>query len=1116
MSPKLAAARSFPISLAMLLSGALMTGPGCDPGEIPRGWRATPPGEGPLVRWDLAARPLPEIPLPNDFATWPDPKSPTGRRLNPSFLAPTELESSIREELGTLDGWGTYAPITVSFDADIDVTDLIRRQGGDRFTAADFAEHAIYLIDLETGIPAPLDIQGGHFHYGLAHTGRYYPNDPRAAEANLLFESVEEDRDGDGELDPGEDTDFDGVLDHPNTVDGRAGATPEETYDRMLWFYERETRTLFLRPILPLAQRRTYAVVLTDRLADPQGRPVRSPFDDVHHISQTRALARLPEIFATHPELYGDLAFRGWDGVAFAWTFTTQSVTSGLDEVREGLYGRGRLAFLAEQFPPDLLVAPARGGTSAFPCDPGTRVHVVPFEVLRPAIEDVASMAFGLPPEDVSTLLETYDQVSHVVVGFFESPYLLGDPGSASPRSHWDLDRTAAEGRATADLVPFLLVVPRETATRRQPFPVALYGHGYTSSHVEALGFAGLMARNGIATAAIAAEGHGLGLDRVLRAALENIFAAHCLGPMGRALGIDRAIDLNGDRIPDSGGNFWSAYVFHTRDVLRQTVVDHLQLVRILRHFGPEAPGGPRRAATGEIAVSGVSPIPITGDFDGDGAPDLAGDFDGNGTIDVGGWRGVYAAWGQSLGGIVAALLAGVEPAIRTAAPTSGAGGLIDVGVRSQIEQVRDAVILRMMGPLVIGEPAPSDGPNAQTACRPGERRLYFLATSVNRRARVEFACLDGEALDDGDAVIVRNLRSREARCAGVGPEGRFRVGIPADTDDPLVVEVYRGARDALDYETCRERSGARLVPSSVIDEFGVGRGEGEHHCPTCATYQTRSWERGAPLVAPTEGFGLRRQSPGLRRFLQIAQLALEPGDPINYVDRVVLRPLRTEDWPDPGPRSLLVTSVVGDQDVPVSAGNALARAAGLLPFLPATAPRELRDWAAPPEFEVAYPGIASPHQLLVETHVLEGIPRFRRHPIPENPEFLADPDDLGEGRQRYQANGEVGGDLTPVRVSPPLRWTRSSVPFREGVPIFDPPVGTFEALSGVLNVYVLPLGNHGIEIPNPRKTWDEGVYFAHLIGRWFATVGADLRYHTDPRGHHCLEDRSCDFLFER
>jgi hypothetical protein len=1095
------------------LSLALACTVACDGGGRPRGWRATPPGEGPVVDWDLEALPLPEIPLPNDFATWPDPGSPTGRRLNPSFVAGTLFESRLRQDFGALDGWGTYAPITVSFDAPIDTGDVIARQGGDRLTAADFTRHAFYVVDLETGIPVPIDVQGGSFHYALERTGRYYPNDPRAAEANLLFESVEEDLDLDGVLDPGEDTDWDGVLDHPNTIAGDEGATPEETYDRMLWFWERETSTLVMRPFVPLEERRTYAVVLTDRLRDELGNPVRSPFPEVHAISQTRPLERLPEIFSAHPEIYGDLAFRGWNGVAFAWTFTTQSVTRDLDEAREGLYGTGRLSFLAREFPPDLLVSPVRGGDCA-PGEPGPRIYTATMDEMRQTLDSVAGEAFGLSAEERAHLLDTFDQVSHFVLAFYESPYLLGDPDDPSPRSRWDVDRAARDRTVGRDLIPVIMVIPRATAARSQPFPVAFYGHGYTSVNLEALGFAGLMARNGIATVAIDAEGHGLGLDEGTRRLLAALFAVDCLAPMGQAIGIDRAIDLDGDAIPDSGGNFWSAYVFHTRDVVRQTVLDHVQLLRILRHFGADAPGGPRLSATGEIVAAGRA-LAATGDFDGDGDVDPAGDFDADGTIDVGGWNGDYHAWGQSLGGFVAPIFAGVDPAIRTAAPTSGAGGLMDVGIRSQIAQVQHAAILRALGPLVIGEPAPSDGPNARTACTPEQRRITIVVPSVADRADVEIACLPPTEVVEGDAVVVRNLASGEARCGAALADGRFRVGVPADTDDPLQIEIYSGAALAMDYATCDARDGASLPVPLEIDEVRVGNGTGPNECPeTCARYQDRTWSVGDPLVSPTEGFGLRRQSPELRRFFQLAQTALEPGDPINYVRRIFLRPVAAEDWAGGGHRSLLVASSVGDQDVPLSAGNAMARAAGILPFLPVGAPAALADWTTPDTFAITYDD-ASPQALLNRFHVLEGVARLERHPIPENARFLADVDDLGEGLQLFGADGSIGGTLAPVRLDPPFRWTRASRPYAEAGDPFDLPPGLADAYSAVLNVYVEPLGNHGTEIPNAMKTWDEGVYFAHLVGRWFATRGEDLRYHTDQTGHHCLEDYTCAF-FER
>ena len=78
--------------------------PGCDEGT-PQGHRVTPAGTGPRITWDLEYDTLPLIPLPNDVATWPDPSSPTGRRINASVLVPTGLERMTRARFNDLDGW---------------------------------------------------------------------------------------------------------------------------------------------------------------------------------------------------------------------------------------------------------------------------------------------------------------------------------------------------------------------------------------------------------------------------------------------------------------------------------------------------------------------------------------------------------------------------------------------------------------------------------------------------------------------------------------------------------------------------------------------------------------------------------------------------------------------------------------------------------------------------------------------------------------------------------------------------------------------------------------------------------------------------------------------------
>src|SRR5258707_14535949 len=94
--------------LALTLAAAA-----CSPAAAPEGLMATPFGSGAEVKFDVYHRPLPEIPLPNDFATRFDPGSPSKLRVNASLIAPTEWEKGARSVIDHLDGWGTFAPISV-------------------------------------------------------------------------------------------------------------------------------------------------------------------------------------------------------------------------------------------------------------------------------------------------------------------------------------------------------------------------------------------------------------------------------------------------------------------------------------------------------------------------------------------------------------------------------------------------------------------------------------------------------------------------------------------------------------------------------------------------------------------------------------------------------------------------------------------------------------------------------------------------------------------------------------------------------------------------------------------------------------------------------------------
>ena len=99
----------------------------------PQGWIPSEKTGGPVVLYDVTADPLPEIPLPNNQATRLDPSSPTGRRVNISEDAPTAYERRVRKTFNTLDGFGTFASIMVSFDAPLDVSEIYTRHSNKDF-----------------------------------------------------------------------------------------------------------------------------------------------------------------------------------------------------------------------------------------------------------------------------------------------------------------------------------------------------------------------------------------------------------------------------------------------------------------------------------------------------------------------------------------------------------------------------------------------------------------------------------------------------------------------------------------------------------------------------------------------------------------------------------------------------------------------------------------------------------------------------------------------------------------------------------------------------------------------------------------------------------------------
>src|SRR4051812_39893342 len=147
-------------AIATLLCALLAA---CSSGKPFEGLGPSSDGPGPHVVFDPLRQPFAELPFPNDLATRADGASPTGLRINASLAAATQLERNVRGMLDVLDGFGTFAPIPVSFDADLDYLDLFARQND-----SDPLNDAIFVVDLTTGNRVPLDFNSGRFPLTLS------------------------------------------------------------------------------------------------------------------------------------------------------------------------------------------------------------------------------------------------------------------------------------------------------------------------------------------------------------------------------------------------------------------------------------------------------------------------------------------------------------------------------------------------------------------------------------------------------------------------------------------------------------------------------------------------------------------------------------------------------------------------------------------------------------------------------------------------------------------------------------------------------------------------------------------------------------------------------------
>jgi hypothetical protein len=1002
---------------APLLFGAVAMTAACV-GDDPSGLGAAPPART-TVLMDFFHQPNPEIPLPNDLATRPDPTSATGLRLNASLIRPSYYQSHTRELLDRLDGWATFQPISVPFTGPLDVENIVARHAD----VADQSDDVIYLIDVDPDSPdfgavQYLDVGNGNYPVVLENPEKYGRNDPRGWTMSLFYEEADEDLNGNGRLDPGEDTnrngaldpgedldgdgvldppedtDADGVLDVPNYLPGMNPARDDLAgrADALMYFYERQSNTLMVRPMLPLRERTTYAVVVTRRLLDEQGDPVGSPYPFINHNAQTADLAPLAGVLASQSAAVGGLTL---DDVAFAFTFTTQSVSSDWIAVREGLYGHGVQGHLGREFPAEL--------EQLFPLwNPELEYdnpYIIYTEEWMPILQLILQQLFGLDStsEAYRAIVEHWQYVDYQVMGTFEAPQLFerfdadGNPLSWNDQS-WPADLHSVPAEARPERISFWLTVPRREVSARgegRPAPIAIMAHGYLSNRLELLPYTGFFAKAGFATLAIDDVSHGVDIAPSDAATARTLAELFQLGPLFDALLTGRASDLNGDGQVDSGGDFWSAYLFHNRDNVRQSLLDHVHMVRIFRSF------------------DGVNRWAL--DVNGDGEPELAGDFDGDGVVDVGGPDNDYVGIGGSLGGLMVALLGALEPPFTAVTPVSGGAGLFDVAQRSHNPGVPEAVVMRLMGPIHIGTLDATTG------------RL-LIETQVPNLARLNTIAVGTiEGVLVGDTILLENVDNGTRGCGYVAADGTVRMTAESDAGDRLRILAYRGPALVLGSSECELEAG--LEPYATLSRFEAD-----------VDFMFDHYDAGDPIVALIDGAGLRRADPELRRTFVAAQIGGQSADPSAYARHFHDEPLVYPYTGEVSGSQTMIVTTLGDMAVPTSAGVSLARAAGLLEFL---------------EPDPAW-GM-SPNDVLVENYVTESVHtmnRFTYGGTPEGAGVHIDVENFSRGTDMWGAN--------VPRLDPPLhQWSRE-----------DADGNDRGGISGAIFPYPVPEGQHGFPFP--------------------------------------------------
>lgn len=383
-----------------------------------------------------------------------------------------------------------------------------------------------------------------------------------------------------------------------------AGAGARIGINQVVW--DPATNTLAFESDRLLAQHTRYLIMMTSALRDRAG--------DRIGIALAASGLKMPLAGALATATAAGSAASGETGIPLA-LFTTQSVTADLEKITAQLKA-------ARPAPATFMIGDGGRTRAVFPVSTVSDLQFQRQTGTAPAftLQRVPVAALGIVPGAVGTL----------AYGRYRSPD-YETPAKFIPATPTATGQPRAQ--AWNDIV-FQLFLPAG-ARPAAGWPVAIFGHGFTDSlYGDPWTVASIFAARGIASIGINVVGHGggpLGTLNILRPG-----AATVVIPAG-----GRGVDQNGDGLIDAAEGVSALpprIALDSRDGLRQTVVDLMQLVRVI-----------------QVGV----------DVDGDGTPDLD--------------PRQISYVGQSFGGIYGTMLMAVEPDIRAAVLNVAGGSVIEV-----------------------------------------------------------------------------------------------------------------------------------------------------------------------------------------------------------------------------------------------------------------------------------------------------------------------------------------------------------------------------------------------------------------------------------------------------